>query len=97
MFATVWDSPDQKKWYKRKPEGAIKSDNANVLWDCVVQCNHKMENSKADIMLIGKKGKLWIIDLACPNNDKVCDMEERKVDRHGRLAWKVKQSLRKNK
>ena len=39
----------------------------------------------------------WIIDIACPADNKVCDKEGMKKDRYDRLAFEVKQlwSMRK--
>ena len=61
-----------------------------------VKCVEK--RTRPDIALIDKGRKqCWIINIACPADNKVCDKEVVKKDRYDRLAFEVKQlwSMRK--
>ena len=58
----------------------------------MIQCDHQIEHRKPDIVLIEKESKLcWIIDIACPADNKVCDKEGMKKDRYDSLAFEIKQ------
>ena len=62
--------------------------------ESMIQCDHQIEHRKPDIVLIEKESKqCWIIDIACPADNKVCDKESMKKDRYERLAFELKQLL----
>ena len=93
-----YDIQRDDKWYDHKPEGVIENERAKILWDFMIECDHQIEHRKPDIVLIEKESKLcWIIDTACPPDNKVCDKEGMKKDRYDRLAFEIKQlwSLKK--
>ena len=80
-----------ERWYQHEPEGIIENANAKILWDFMIQCDHEVEHRKPDIVVIEKDSKqCWIIDIACPGDNRVCDKEEKKIDRYDKLAWEVK-------
>ena len=57
-----------------KPEGVKENEGAKVLRDFMIQCDHQIEHRRPDIILIEKESKqCWIIDIACPADNKVCD------------------------
>ena len=63
---------------------------------CGILCDHQIEHGKPDIVLIEKESKqCWIIDIACPADNKVCDKEGMKKDRYDRLAFEKLWSIKK--
>lgn len=58
----------------------------------MIKTYYETENMKPDIVANEKENNsCWIKHIACPaENNKVCDKEERIVDRNDRLNWKLK-------
>lgn len=68
-----------------------------MICDFMTKCNYDVQNSKLNVVFIEKESKQYlIIDITC-SADKVCNMEEKKVDRYNKLIWEVKQSISTNK
>ena len=92
MWQGKYDIQRDDKWYDHKPEGVIENQRAKILWDFMIQCDHQIEHRKPDIVLIEKESKqCWIIDIACPADNKECDKEGMKKDRYDRLSFEIKQ------
>ena len=68
-----------------------------LLWDFTVQCDHRIEHRKPDIVLVDESaGRALIIDIAVPGDARVLDKEVEKCEKYQLLAreiyqlWRVK-------
>lgn len=73
------------------PNGLSKRMKQRSYVNFLIQCDPEIENRESCIVILGKESKLcWILNRDYPSENKVCDMEERKNEKHDRLALKVK-------
>ena len=61
-----------------------------LLWDLKMKTD-KIEHNKADIMVLDKIERKWlIIDVACPSDARVKDKEKEKVENYQVLKRELK-------
>ena len=68
-----------EKYYNHEPQPVYECTKNKLLWDLKIQTDNKIEHNKADIMVLDKIERKWlIIDVACPSDARVKDKRERK-------------------
>ena len=71
----------EKKWYEHEPQNVLENEDAKILWDFTIQCDHFIHSRRPDIVVVEKaKKEHKIIDMAVPNNVRVGTKEQEKVE-----------------
>ena len=63
-------------WYEQKPGGVLESENFNIRWDFIIQCDWKIEARRPDIVFIDKR-EVVMIDVVIPGNDRVKEKDNK--------------------
>ena len=65
--------------YEHEPKSAVENEKFKTLWDLTKQCDHMIEARRPDIVVVDKvKKEIMIIDVAIPEDTRVCDKEQEK-------------------
>ena len=68
-----------ERWYEYEPEPAIENDGVTLLWNLNIQCDHNIEATRPDIVVVNKQKKSCLtIDIAIPGDVRV---HEKKVEK----------------
>ena len=80
-----------EKYYNHEPQPVYECTKNKLLWDLKIQTDNKIEHNKADIMVLDKIERKWlIIDVACPSDARVKDKEKEKVENYQDLKRELK-------
>ena len=80
-----------EKYYNHEPQPVYECTKNKLLWDLKIQTDNKIEHNKADIMVLDKKERTWLItDVACPSDARVKDKEKEKVENYQDLKRELK-------
>ena len=80
----------EKKWYEHEPQSVLENEEAKILWDFTIQCDHLIQSGSPDIIVIEKKKKeCKIIDIAVPNDVRVGNKEQGKVEKYQDLRREI--------
>ena len=85
-----------ERWYEHVPEGMMENESVKILWDFMINV---IEHRKPDIVVIDKKEKCLIIDVAIPGGNRIMKKEEEKVEKYKDLRqeiirlWKMKKVI----
>ena len=72
----------QCSWYEHEPESVVENENLKILWDFTIQCDHTIEATRPDIVVVDKvKKETMIIDVAIPGDTRACDREREKIEK----------------
>ena len=63
-------------WYDHNPKGVVESDEVNVLWDIMIQCDHRTECRKTDTVVVEKREKKCLITGNAIADDNSVGMKE---------------------
>ena len=69
-----------KIWYEHEPESLVENKNFKILWNFTIQCDHMIEARRSDIV---------VIDEAIPEDTRVCDKEQKKIEKYSWLKDKI--------
>ena len=69
-----------KIWYEHEPESLVENENFKILWNFTIQCDHMIEARRSDIV---------VIDEAIPEDTRVCDKEQKKIEKYSWLKDKI--------
>ena len=69
-----------KIWYEHEPESLAENENFKILWNFTIQCDHMIEVRRSDIV---------VIDEAIPEDTRVCDKEQKKIEKYSWLKDKI--------
>ena len=69
-----------KIWYEHEPESLVENENFKILWNFTIQCDHMIEVRRSDIV---------VIDEAIPEDTRVCDKEQKKIEKYSWLKEKT--------
>ena len=73
-------------WYDHAPKGVVESDEIKVLWDFMIQSDHRIEYQKPDIVVVEKEEKkCLIVDIAILDDKNVGVKEEEKIQKYDKL------------
>ena len=45
----------EKKWYEHEPQSVLENEEAKILWDFTIQCDHLIQSRRPDIVVVEKK------------------------------------------
>ena len=80
----------EKKWYEHEPQSVLENEEAKILWDFTIQCNHLIQSRRPDIVVVEKEKKeCKIIDIAVPNDVRVGNKEQEKVEKYQDLRREI--------
>ena len=80
-----------EKYYNHEPQPVYECTKNKLLWDLKIQTDNKIEHNKADIMVLDKIERKWLItDVACPSDARVKDKEKEKVENYQDLKRELK-------
>ena len=69
-----------KIWYEHELESLVENENFKILWNFTIQCDHMIEARRSDIV---------VIDEAIPEDTRVCDKEQKKIEKYSWLKDKI--------
>ena len=77
-------------WYEHEPKSVIENKNFKTLCDFTIQCDHTIEARRPDIVVVDKvKKEKMIIDIAIPEDTRVCDKERDKIEKYSLLKDEI--------
>ena len=80
----------EKKWYEHEPQSVLENEEAKILWDFTIQCDHLIQSRRPDIVVVEKEKKeCKIIDVAVPNDVRVGNKEQEKVEKYQDLRREI--------
>ena len=81
----------KEKWYDRKVEKVIETDEIKILWGMRIQMDKVIENSRPDIVVLNKiTRKCVLIDVACPSDTRINEKEQNKIEIYGDFRNEIK-------
>ena len=85
-------SGDMKPYYEYQPQNVLENENWLMLWDRTILTDQTVEANRPDIVLKDKsKRKVWLIDVAIPNNNNLQDKHTEKIAKYSQLAIAIRQ------
>ena len=79
-------SRERVPYYQYQPPNIMENENWMMLCDRTVLTDHTVEANRPDIVLRGdRKKKVWLIDIAFPNND-LHGKHAKKISKYSQLA-----------
>ena len=80
-----------EQWYSYNPPPVLENENAKLLWNFNIQTDHTIKHNKPDLIVYDKKGKkIFIIDIAIPNDYNVVKKRAEKLHNYTDLAVELK-------
>ena len=68
----------------------LENEEAKILWDFTIQCDHLIQSRRPDIVVVEKRKKgCKIIDIAVPNDVRVGNKEQEKVEKYQDLRREI--------
>ena len=78
------------KWYEHQPQGVLENSHHNLLWDFNIQCDHKIEHRRPDLIIVDKEEKTaCIIDIAVSGDNRVGTKKLEKILKYQDLKMKI--------
>ena len=72
-----WGFKKAEKWYIRKPEKNLESEDCKILWDFFIQTGKTLKDDQPNVTVIDKKSKKYLlIDSTCPFDTRINSKEE---------------------
>ena len=79
-----------EKWYDHVAESVLENENYKLLWDFIVRTDHEIEARRPDLLFVDKREKsCQIIDVAIPDDSRVREKEDEKVEKYQDLTREV--------
>ena len=100
MVLTVeWAKPESllsrySVWYKQKwSKGAVLEKNGKkICWDFEFTMRKTTSERKPDLLIENDdEKKLWIVDMACPNEKNICEKYHEKLSKYQQLALEMRE------
>ena len=67
-----YDMSRGEKWYENQSEGVVENEKCKILWDMTIQCDHVIETTRPDNVVVEKENnKAIIVDIASPWDQRV--------------------------
>ena len=81
----------KERWYEHVPESVLENEDYKLLWDFSVRTDHEIGARRPDLVIIDKRDKsCQIIDVAIPEDNRVREKEDEKVEKYQDLAREVR-------
>ena len=78
------------KWFEHQPSSVLGTDRSKVLWDFSMQCDHIIEATIPDVVIVEKEEEVYkIIDIAMPGDNRVAEKEREKVGKYQGLKREI--------
>jgi len=79
-----------EKWYEHQPKGIVENEKRKILGDITIQCDHVIEATRPDIVVVEKENnKAIIVDIASPWDDRAYEKEGEKIDKYQDLKREI--------
>ena len=79
-----------ERWYDHVPESVLEKDDYKLLWDFSVRTDHEIGARRPELMIIDKRDRsCQIIDVAIPEDGRVREKEDEKIEKYQDLAREV--------
>ena len=79
-----------ERWYDHVPESVLENDDYKLLWDFSVRTDHEIGARRPELMIIDKRDRsCQIIDVAIPEDGRVREKEDEKIEKYQDLAREV--------
>ena len=81
-------------WYKQKQsKGTVLEKNGKkICWDFEFAMRKTTSARKQDVMIENdEEKKLWIVDIACPNEKNIGEKHHKTITKYQRLAFKMRE------
>ena len=86
-----YDMSRSENWYEHQPEGVVENEKCKILWDMTIQCDHGIEASRPDIVVVEKeKIKAIIVDIASPWDHRGYEKEVEKIEKYQDLKREIR-------
>ena len=80
-----------ERWYDHVPESVLENGDYKLLWDLSVRTDHDIGARRPDMMIIDKSDRsCQIIDVAIPEDGRVGEKEDEKIEKFQDLARDVR-------
>ena len=80
-----------ERWYDHVPESVLENDDYKLLWDFSVRTDYEIGARRSDMMIIDKSDRsCQIIDVAIPEDGRVREKEDEKIEKFQDLAREVR-------
>ena len=78
-------------WFTHKPKDVILQKEVEIIYDQVIQTSRPIGANRPDIIVKdGRKKRVMIIDVACPNDINVGEKEREKISKYQSLGAELK-------
>ena len=85
-----YDLSRSEKWYHHQPDGVVEKASCEILWDMNIQCDHVIEASRPDVVVVDKENnKVVIVDIASPWDHRVYEKEGKKIEKNQDLKREI--------
>ena len=85
-----YDMSRGEKWYEHQPEGVVENEECKVLWDMTIQCDHVIEATRPDIVVVEKENnKAILVGIASPWDQRVYENEGEKIEKYQDLKREI--------
>ena len=81
-------------WYKQRwSKGTVLEGNGRkICWDFQFTMKNTTSQKRPDLMIeIDDEKKLWIVDMACPNEKNIGEKHREKLTKHQQLAFEIRE------
>ena len=76
------------KWFEHAPKCVLENDKVKILWGFTIQTDRKIPHNRPDILVIDKeKNKCHIVDVAFPDDSRICLKEHEKEEKYIDLVF----------
>ena len=91
--------PSDSVLYKQKwSKGAVFEKNGKkICWDFEFTMRKRTSARRPNVMIENdQEKKLWIVDMACPNEKNICDKHREKLTKYQQLAFEMREKRPEN-
>ena len=83
----------ETKWYKENwARGQVLDNNAKLVWVSEFNLRKTTTSGRPDLVLEDKeKKKIWICDLACPQNANIAAKRDENMTKYRQLAFELRE------
>ena len=86
-----------ERWYQHHPDSIVENEEVKIMWDMLIQCDRYIEHRRPDIVVVEKaNNKCKIIDVACPNEQRLEEKREEKLRKYSELQLEVSRMWNKS-
>ena len=87
-FCRKYNLPTADKWWEHKVDKVLHKEDVKILWDFNIQTDKHLAHNIPDITVVEKK-RVWIIDVAIPEDGKIEEKELEKISKYQDLKIEI--------